>query len=117
MGDRAQVKVLNPYSEGDDIYLYTHWNGHCIEDTVRRALARKQRWNDFEYLTRIIFCTMVRHDINGDTGYGIGTEEHGDIERLITVDVRNSAVTVEHLWDKVRKDYSFEEFINQEDEK
>ena len=43
------------------------------------------RLDDAEYLTRIIFCDMVKDNIDGTTGFGIGKEEHGDIEYLVTV--------------------------------
>lgn len=85
MGERANVKVIQ--SDGNSVCLYTHWDGYFLAETVRQALAREQRWNDSPYLTRIIFCEMLRRGEKGivnekaqlkiledETGYGISTE-------------------------------------------
>ena len=37
MGDRGQVLMKNPYDDGKDVYLYTHWGAHALIDTVREA--------------------------------------------------------------------------------
>lgn len=70
MGDRATVYV----HEGDQpgVYLYTHWEGYELPDTVRIALARgRDRWNDMPYLARIIFDQMVGDQQMETTGFGI----------------------------------------------
>lgn len=60
---------------GPDLYLYTHWGGYALDDILKRALKRgEDRWNDDQYLARIIFCEMVKEDIDGTMGYGVGTE-------------------------------------------
>ena len=93
MGDRAQVVIKN--EDEPPVYLYTHWNGTELPDTVRKALARKQRWTDIEYLARIIFCEMIKGNEAGETGFGIGTGEHGDNEHdLIVVDTGKQTVTI-----------------------
>jgi hypothetical protein len=80
MGDRANV-----YFKQAGVCLYTHWCGSELAVDVRNALRRgKDRWSDFQYLTRIVFCTMVNADIMGTTGYGI-THEPQDNERAIIV--------------------------------
>src|SRR5436190_12468621 len=83
MGDRAQVAINN--GKHISIYLYTHWNGSELANTVKRALARRQRWTDSEYLTRIIFCEMVKGQEDAETGFGIGISEHGDNEHPLIV--------------------------------
>ena len=83
MGARAQV-----YIESEGVYLYTHWGAGEIESLVNRVMETpkaKNRRNDGEYLARIIFCEMIKDDIDGETGYGIGTIMHGDIELLVTI--------------------------------
>jgi hypothetical protein len=101
MGDRAQVKII--FEDGKDIYFYTHWGGSELVNDVANALVRgMDRWGDEEYLARIIFCEMVQSNVMGDTGFGIGTEEHGDLQHpVIEIDMRTSKVN----------GYSFGEYI------
>jgi len=92
MGDRANVVIRGKY--GDDIWLYTHSFGSDLKDIVKKALARKQRWDDPAYLTRIIFSEMLKYAGALDTEYGFGIStflldnEHG----VIVVDVPNQKV-------------------------
>lgn len=69
MGDRRQVVI----SRGNEkVYLYTHWDGYELPEIVRAALGRgANRWDDAPYLTRIIFCEMVKDDVMSETGAGI----------------------------------------------
>lgn len=98
MGDRGQIKV-------GGVYLYTHYGGSELKQTLQEALKRKQRWQDEEYLTRIIFSEMIKNEVMEETGYGIGTKMHFDLNSdLIEVDVANQKVK---LGSKV---YSFEKF-------
>jgi len=89
MGDRAQVLI-----EDEGVYLYTHWEGSKLENTVKRAIGKRQRWNDPEYLARIIFDEMIGDDQGNETGYGIGGTEHGDIRTLIKVNCANQTITI-----------------------
>lgn len=90
MGCRAQVHIKDT-----NVYLYTHWNGNTLADMVRRAIIRGyERSDDPEYLARIIFCEMVKGDIDGTTGYGIGTTPNADNEWLIEVSCRNQTVVI-----------------------
>lgn len=71
MGDRATTIIR---VEGRaDLYLYRHWGGYKQETVVRSVLARRLRWDDPDYLARMVFSAMVKDDIDEDTGYGIGT--------------------------------------------
>lgn len=91
MGTRAQV-----FMKDEGVYLYQHWDGDDLMDKVVRAVQSdvgKGRQNDPEYLTRIIFCEMVKDDVAGETGYGISTSMHGDIEYLVTVDCKKKVIT------------------------
>ena len=85
MGARAQVSIQDKYGD-PKIYLYTHWGEGTLIDDVKRALLRgKSRWDDYEYLTRIIFDEMKGDDVKSETGYGISTSEHGDNNLLIEI--------------------------------
>ena len=101
MGCRGQI-----YMKNSGVYLYTHWTGDGLKDIVKEALAKNWRWDDEEYLTRIIFDVLTEGDHGSETGYGIGTEIHGDLDNpLITVDVDNQAIYVGE------KKYTFKAFI------
>lgn len=106
MGARAQVKI-----EDTGVFLYTHWGSGEIEDTVRKALQRRQRWNDDEYLTRIVFSQMTRGREDEEFGFGIGTSKHGDIDTLITLNVKAQTVTVTDIWGETEETFTFTEFI------
>ena len=75
MGDRANVccKIAGDKS---GVYLYTHLRGSELPVIVKNALIRgKNRWGDDSYLNRIIFSDMIKHDIDGETGFGISVDE------------------------------------------
>jgi hypothetical protein len=96
MGDRANVYV----HEGDQpgVYLYSHWGGSTLPQVVRDALARGARWDDPDYLTRIIFCEMVKGDVSGTTGYGIGARVGDGADRIVDVDTQAQRVTLVGRW-------------------
>ena len=88
MGDRGQIFVKDV-----GVYLYTHWSGYELRQILKKSLERgKDRWDDPEYLSRIIFDDMINGD-KGETGYGIGNTLHTDLDNpLITVDCGNEMV-------------------------
>lgn len=94
MGDRANV-VLKENDE--QVCLYTHWDGTELPETVRRALVRgKSRWDDFQYLGRIVFCEMVKGREMELTGYGLSAVPHDGENRVIEIDVGAQTVRVGH---------------------
>ena len=101
MSTRSQVKVISTEFT-IPIYLYQHYDGYGLFEIVSNAIKRgKSRWNDPEYLTRIIFSEMLMsgsyddHNALNDTiGYGIGTSEHGDIDYLVTVNIDDQTIQV-----------------------
>lgn len=92
MGDRANVFVHDGDNAG--VYLYTHWSGSKLPETVRAALTRgSSRWGDDQYLNRIIFAEMTQEADWADTcGYGISAYCGEGGNRIIDVDT--SAQTV-----------------------
>jgi len=73
MGDRAQI--ISAEDEDSEIYLYTHWGGEHVPQTLAAALDRgRSKWNDPAYLNRIIFCEMIKDDVDGETGFGISNQ-------------------------------------------
>ncbi len=92
MGDRANVLIK--YGN-ERVCFFTHWNGSELPEVVRRALARgTSRWDDFQYLTRIIFCEMIKDDVMGLLGYGISQKPHDGEERIVTIDLNAGTVNV-----------------------
>ena len=95
MGTRAQCFIKDT-----GVYLYQHWDGDNLMNKVVAAVnspVGKNRQDDPDYLTRIVFCEMVKGDEAGETGYGIGTEKHDDIQYLVTVDCEKRTITEEHI--------------------
>ncbi len=103
MGDRANVRVK---SQASDVFLYTHWGGYALPETVRKALSLRERWSDDSYLARIIFCSMVRgDDAEATTGFGISSTIGDGEDQLITVDVEAQTVKVNAQAPVSFKDY------------
>lgn len=98
MGDRSNIVVQQ--SNGDRVFLYGHWMGEDSINIVHNVLARGERLTDTPYLTRIIFCEMVKGDADGDTGYGISTTMcDNDGYPLIVIDPSEQMVWLEeHVW-------------------
>jgi hypothetical protein len=116
MGDRGQVKII---SEGSpDLYLYTHWTAYRLHKTVADALNRgRGRWNDNEYLSRIIFSEMIKDEVLEETGYGIGFELHGDVHKLVVVNITMGTAGIMDndytSWSWTQELIPFEDFINE----
>lgn len=94
MGDRAQVKIVDEYHPERAVFLYTHWGGHGLAAKVHRALSKGWRWTDGCYLARCVFNEMQGDD-RGETGFGIDTAQHGDIEHPLVVLKPGNAPTIE----------------------
>ena len=108
MGDRGQVKVIQ--WKDKPVYLYTHYFGSEVDEVVKRALRRKQRWTDGSYLTRIIFCEMIKGFEEDELGFGISA---GIVDHYVSVNIHvgNQTVEVVKHGDTQFKG-SFEDFIN-----
>lgn len=112
MGDRANCIV---YGRDDDapVWLYTHWAGTELLETVQTAIKRRERWDDPAYLTRIIFDTMTQGQQGGETGYGISTTEQDNGHDFVVVDPRTQEVRVEDPETRVpKRKWSFEAFCD-----
>lgn len=88
------------------VFLYTHWAGAELKQMLQAALRRRQRWDDNEYLARIIFCKMVEGSEASETGFGIGTFKHTDLQQAVYV-VNPNDQTIQHG----QHNWSFEDFI------
>ncbi|OQA48729.1 MAG: hypothetical protein BWY47_00935 [Bacteroidetes bacterium ADurb.Bin302] len=111
MGDRANICVTETDGgEATKVYLYTHWDGSELAVKLKNALIRSKddRWKDGPYLTRVIFCEMVKNDINGTTGYGISGYITDNEHDILYVDVDNQVVRTNEC------SYTFEDYIKLE---
>lgn len=105
MGARAQVKI-----EDTGVFLYTHWGSGEIVEDVRTVIRRGLRLNDPEYLARIVFDQMTLGRQGSETGAGIGTSQHGDIDILVTIDTEKKTVRVEDMYENTSTTQTFREF-------
>lgn len=118
MGDRGNIAVE---SRGGRVWFYTHGKGRDLPETVRQALAKNERWDDADYLARIIFCTLVSPEFDSPTGYGIGHEPMDNSHPFVIVNVDKQIVTLEadpkrpYTWRGGHpKEVSFADFIKLE---
>jgi len=128
MGARGQIKIVERMADKERaVYLYTHWGVGNMEMDVYRAMMHTNqdstfkeptRTTDPEYFSRVIFDRMKEDDTQGTLSYGIGNFEHGDIEKLITIDPENKEITIKtYDWDSPDKEitYTYEEFVTHMD--
>lgn len=114
MGDRANVYVKD--GETDGVYLYTHWGGDTLPLEVKKALAKRWRWDDPQYLARIIFDVMSGGRHGEETGLGITSRVHDNEHLIVQVDCDQRTVVFLpeglgmplHTW-------SFDEFVGMTD--
>lgn len=93
MGDRANVFVRETHKdEVQGVYLYTHWAGTELAQTVHDALAKKWRWEDSPYLTRIIFDQMTEDNHGDETGFGISARICDNEHQIIVIDSRQGRI-------------------------
>ena len=72
MGDRATF--VFEQSDGNAIYLYGHWAGADMMDTLATALiAAMPRWDDESYATRIAISNIIDVEWKQETGWGLST--------------------------------------------
>lgn len=94
MGDRANVYIKG-YKGEPGVYLYTHWSGTDLPETVQRALARQERWDDHAYLARIVFCEMVKGFEADETGFGISAGICDGGGRILVLDPDTQEMSID----------------------
>ncbi len=120
MGDRANVYV----HDGDEagVFLYTHGGGSDLPEVVAQALEKKWRWDDVQYLTRIVFDVMTHGYQGGETSFGISAVLGDNSYPIICLDVSREKVSMRPEWKCLRltdpdplpkplEEWSFEEFV------
>lgn len=104
MGTRANIHVIDNDND-PGVWLYQHWDGDFLPSILQCALAKRWRWDDSQYLTRIIFSEMIRDHVDEETGYGISSQAWDGDTRLV-VNVGNQTVS------NGSQKWSFEEYLN-----
>jgi hypothetical protein len=107
----GQIEIINEVSK---VYLYTHNTADSLVKDVYDVLALKLRWDDPDYLTKMLFCKMVPAESwTNDKGFGIGSLLYADVNLLITLDTIKQMITIQSATDKHFKQHmSFSEFLN-----
>ncbi len=110
MGDRRNIVLM--YGDGNQICLYTHWEGAGLPEVLAKALERgRSRWSDERYLARIIFSEMIQNEVMGTLEYGIAPYVAIDeSEQDIRVDLHGRMVGLPGI-DEVA--ISFEEYVRE----
>lgn len=96
MGDRANVYLEMSGKDGqpDGIYLYTHWKGHAWPELLREALSfGRGRWNDDQYLARIITSRMFADLVDDETGGGVSLRIADNEYPIIVCDLIHQRVS------------------------
>lgn len=89
------------------LWIYTHWGGYDLAETVRDAIAlARDRWNDENYCSRIITMHVMQQNSNGLTGCGIANHSMDSEYNDIFIDVPNQKLTIGN------NEWTFKEFID-----
>lgn len=92
MGDRGNVVVRE---NGQEVWLYSHWDGSRLPEIVASALKRgNDRWDDAPYLARIIFSEMTKGSEMETRGYGIWVSEVDNENPIVVVNTGDRTVQV-----------------------
>ena len=109
----GQIEIVGPYGR---VFLYTHETASDLITVVSDVLCRVIRWDDPDYLARMIFCRMVpKSNWDSELGFGIGTQMYKDINILITLDTVHHTVKISSYFDTSASrgaSMSFADFIN-----
>jgi len=113
MGDRGNIAITQGTDPQEFVVLYGHWSGSELPELLRKAIARRQRWDDSQYFARIVFDAMTKGEYGNETGFGISTRIQDnsypvliadvDTQQVYTADEEDLAVPTSHK-------FSFKEF-------
>lgn len=93
MGARTNIELK--YSTGKSVFIYSHWGGGqggSCRTKLRRAIGRRQRWEDEMYLGAIIMREMFRDNLDDETGYGVQPYAGEEQYETTVVDMREQTV-------------------------
>jgi hypothetical protein len=109
----GQIEIIGPYGR---VYLYSHNTANELVNVVDEVLSRKVRWDDPDYLARMLFCKMIPKDKwNDELGFGIGTQLYTDVNMLLSLDTVHQKIKISSAFETYivhSVSMSFEDFIN-----
>jgi hypothetical protein len=109
----GQIEIVGPYGR---VYLYTHETANELINVVSDVLCRVARWDDPDYLARMIFCRMIpKNKWDDELGFGIGTQLYKDVNMLISLDTVHHTIKISSYFDSSATrgiSMHFEDFIN-----
>lgn len=117
MGDRGNIVIKQNAKDkqGEYIYFYAHWSGSELPSILQSALARgKERWDDEQYLARVIFCEMIKDNVLDTDSFGISTYMGDNEHDFLVVDVRAQTVGRVREGDPgaaPKKKWSFDDYL------
>lgn len=108
MGERSNIAIVQ--MDGTRVWLYGHWMGN---ESLTHAVAglKSGRSTDDSYLARVIFTSMVKGDIGGETGYGITTYITDNEYPVVVIDPQSQKVWLEPGGDRTPR-VSYSKFID-----
>jgi len=93
MGDRANFGFRQ--TDGSVIYLYGHWAGYQMMDSLAQAIeTARPRWNDEMYATRIAISQLIGDKWNQEYSWGIANHIGDNEHSVPVVDWNAKAVTL-----------------------
>lgn len=109
----GQIEVIGPYGR---IYLYSHNTANDLVSVVSDVLSRNVRWDDPDYLSRMLFCRMIpKNKWDDELGFGIGTQLYRDVNMLISLDTVHQTIKISSAFESYIVNsitMSFDDFIN-----
>ena len=102
MGDRATF-VIEQGSDSTPLYIYGHYAGDGMMDTLAQALQHAKvriDMGDPWYATRMIFGFMIQDDPLGEYGWGLSTTFLDSEHSVPVVNLSDKTVRLlPHNWD------------------
>ena len=109
----GQIEIVGPYGR---VYLYSHNTANELVSVVSDVLSRQVRWDDPDYLSRMIFCRMIpKNKWDDELGFGIGTQLYKDVNMLITLDTVLQTIKISSAFETYITNsitMSFDDFLN-----
>lgn len=109
----GQIEIVGLYGR---IYLYSHNTANELVSVVSDVLLRQVRWDDPDYLSRMIFCRMIpKNKWDDELGFGIGTQLYKDVNMLLTLDTVHQTIKISSAFETYVTNsitMSFDDFLN-----
>ena len=109
----GQIEIVGPYGR---VYLYSHNTANELVSVVSDVLSRRLRWDDPDYLSKMLFCRMIpKNKWDDELGFGIGTQLYRDVNMLISLDTVHQTIRISSAFETYVTNtitMSFDDFLN-----